>query len=97
MAAFVISEVEILDEGAADQYRQLASASIEAYGGRYLVRAAEAQVVEGEPTARRLVIVEFASMERVREWYASPEYANALRFRKTALDRRLLFVEGVSL
>jgi uncharacterized protein (DUF1330 family) len=96
MAAFVISEVEILDEGAAAEYRQLAAASIAAYGGRYLVRAAEAQVVEGEPTTRRLVIVEFPSMQRTREWYASPEYAEALMFRRAALDRRLLFVEGVS-
>jgi uncharacterized protein (DUF1330 family) len=96
MAAFVISEVEILDEGAADQYRQLAAASITAYGGSYLARAAEAQVMEGEPTTRRLVIVEFPSMQRILEWYASPEYAEALKFRKTALDRRLLFVEGIS-
>jgi uncharacterized protein (DUF1330 family) len=34
-------------------------------------------------------------MERLREWYASPEYAEALKVRRTALDRRLIFVEGV--
>jgi uncharacterized protein (DUF1330 family) len=34
-------------------------------------------------------------MERLREWYASPEYAQALKVRQTALDRRLIFVEGV--
>jgi uncharacterized protein (DUF1330 family) len=27
--------------------------------------------------------------------YASPEYAEALKVRQTALDRRLIFVEGV--
>lgn len=96
MAAFVISEVEISEEGTSDHYRQLAAISIAAYGGRYLVRAAEAQVVEGEPTARRLVIVQFPSMQRIHEWYRSPEYAKALRSRQTALVRRLLFVEGVS-
>ena len=31
---------------------------------------------------------------RLREWYASPEYAEALHVRQTALARRLLFVEG---
>jgi len=35
-------------------------------------------------------------MMRLREWYASPEYAEALKFRWDALDRRLIFVEGVA-
>lgn len=95
MPAFVISEVEILDESAAAQYRQLAAASIALYGGRYLVRAAEAEVAEGEPSTRRVVIVEFPSIERIHEWYSSPEYAKALKFRDAALVRRLLFVEGL--
>jgi len=37
----------------------------------------------------------FPRWERLREWYASPEYAEALKLRATALDRRLIFVEGV--
>jgi uncharacterized protein (DUF1330 family) len=95
MTAYVISEVEILEEGAAAQYRQLAAASIAKYGGRYLARGAEAQVVEGEPSTRRMVIVEFPSMERIWTWYRSEEYALALQFRGAALSRRLMFVEGV--
>ena len=96
MVAYVISEVEILNETAAGHYRRLAAASIAAYGGRYLVRGAEAEVVEGEAAARRFVVVEFPSLQRIHEWYASPEYAEALRYRHSALDRRLLFVEGGS-
>jgi uncharacterized protein (DUF1330 family) len=34
-------------------------------------------------------------MERAREWYRSPEYAEALKVRATALDRNLIFVDGV--
>ena len=95
MAAYVISEVCILDEGAAAQYRQLAAASIIKYGGRYLSRAAEVRVIEGEPTTRRLVIVEFPSMERAHEWYRSADYARALQYRDKALTRRLIFVDGM--
>ncbi len=94
MAAYVISEVEIVSEAAANRYKQLAAASIPAYGGRYLARAAQAIVVEGEQTNRRIVIVEFPSMQQLRKWYASPEYAEALKFRGAALERRLMFVEG---
>src|SRR5438874_3200851 len=96
MPAYVISEVEILDETRANSYRALASASIAQYGGRYTVRGGAIELLEGErnPT-RRLVIVEFPSMQRAREWYGSPEYAEALKARDGALSRTLSFVEGV--
>lgn len=94
MTAYVISEVQVLDETLAERYRALAAASIEAHGGRYLTRGAMPDVVEGETTERHLVIVEFPSMERARAWYASHEYAEALRLRRPALYRRLLFVDG---
>jgi uncharacterized protein (DUF1330 family) len=96
MAAFVISEVETRDAAAMAQYREHAAASIARHGGRYLVRGGAADLIEGGPPPRTLVIVEFSSMTKAREWYASPDYAEALKFRQTALERRLLFVEGVS-
>jgi uncharacterized protein (DUF1330 family) len=96
MTAYVISEVEILDESAADRYRTLAAASIEEYGGTYLVRGATPDAVEGEVSPRRrLVVVEFPDMDVARRWYTSESYAEALTFRDSALTRRLLFVEGV--
>ena len=95
MAAYVISEVEMLDETQGQRYRDLAAASIARHGGRYLVRAAAPVVAEGEwPAARRIVIVEFPDMERLRAWYASTDYAEALAIRQSALDRRLLFVDA---
>ncbi len=51
-------------------------------------RGAEPHVAEGDPTTRRIVIVEFPTMERLKEWYASAEYAKALALRARALDRR---------
>ena len=96
MPAYVISEVEILDEAGADVYRVLAAASIAEYGGKYLVRGAEAEVVEGTPTTRRIIIVEFPSIEQARVWYGSSAYAGALKIRESALDRRLIFAEGVA-
>jgi uncharacterized protein (DUF1330 family) len=96
MPAYVISEVEMLDEAQGQRYRDLASASIERYGGRYLVRGADPEVAEGEwPPRRRVVVVEFPTMERLQEWYRSPEYADALAVSRSALERCLLFVEGV--
>jgi len=96
MPAYVISEVEILDESQGQRYRELAEASIARHGGRYIVRAAKPEVPEGDwPAGRRVVVVEFPSMDRLRSWYASADYAEALAVHETALTRRLLFVPGV--
>jgi uncharacterized protein (DUF1330 family) len=95
MSAYVISELEVRDPNAIEIYRTIAAKSIAHYGGRYLVRNGAASVVEGGPPPKSIVVVEFPSMERLREWYASPEYAEALKVRRTALERRLIFVEGV--
>jgi len=40
-------------------------------------------------------VIEFPSMEQLRAWYDSPEYALARDIARNALRRRLLFVEGV--
>jgi uncharacterized protein (DUF1330 family) len=95
MAAYVVSEVEVRDAAALDAYRSMAAKSIAHYGGRYLARGGACEVVEGGPPPNTIIIVEFPSMARLREWYASPEYAEALKHRRTALERRLIFVEGV--
>jgi uncharacterized protein (DUF1330 family) len=95
MAAYVISELEVRDPIAIETYRTIAAKSFAQYGGRYLVRGGATSVAEGGPPPKSIVVVEFPSMERLREWYASSEYAEALKVRRTALERRLIFVEGV--
>jgi uncharacterized protein (DUF1330 family) len=97
MSAYVISEVEVLDEAEADRYRSIAQRSIAQYGGQYVVRGGIPEAVEGEwDLERRLVIVEFPTLEAAHTWYESPEYAGALDVRAQALRRRLLFVDGIA-
>lgn len=67
------------------------------FGGRYVARGGQVDVVEGErPQEQKVIVVEFPSMARVCEWYSSSEYAEALAVRDGALTRRLTFVEGVA-
>jgi uncharacterized protein (DUF1330 family) len=97
VTAYVISEVKFLDGALVDQYRPLAAASIDRYGGRYVVRGGPVDCVEGtRDPERAFVVVEFPDMARAKEWYASPDYAEALEVRRAgALERTLVFVEGV--
>ncbi|WP_065750126.1 DUF1330 domain-containing protein [Bradyrhizobium paxllaeri] len=96
MSAYVISEVDVRDATGFESYCTIAAETIAKYDGRYLVRGGAASVVEGGPLPKAIIIVEFPTMERLREWYASPEYAEALKVRENALDRRLILVEGVA-
>ena len=95
MPAYSITEVETVDEELAEQYVRLARAAVMRHGGRYLARGATPIIAEGEWRAgRRLVIIEFSSMERLKAWYDSEEYAPARALAARALRRRLLFVDG---
>jgi uncharacterized protein (DUF1330 family) len=96
MAAYSLTEVEILNEADAQQYAALANAAVAHHGGRFLVLAAEPTVVEGDwPAHQRIVLIEFPSLPRLQAWYDSSEYAPARVIADTALRRRLLFAEGV--
>ncbi|HET6160579.1 MAG TPA: DUF1330 domain-containing protein [Dongiaceae bacterium] len=95
MSAYVVSDVEILDPVLMGQYRLLAQETIAKYGGRYLARGGAIESIEGGWAPKGLIIVEFPDMERARAWYHSPEYGEALKIRARALNRRLIFVEGL--
>ncbi len=95
MSAYVISEVEILDESQGQRYRERAAASIARPCGRYIVGGAQPEVPERDWPAAQRIVVKFPTMDRLRSWYASSDYAEALAVRETALTRRLLFVPGV--
>jgi uncharacterized protein (DUF1330 family) len=96
MLAYVISELEVLDEGKMEEYRKFAATSISEYGGKYLARGATPMIVEGPAAKTKVVIVEFPSMQQAKNWYASASYSRALKVRQEALERRLIFVEGTA-
>jgi uncharacterized protein (DUF1330 family) len=100
MTAYLISQVEVLDPEAWENYRTRAAPAIMQFGGRYLVRGAQAEVVEAdwpvdEPPPQTVIVAEFPSMDALKAWYASPEYAEAFAFRAVAVKRRMIFAAGV--
>ena len=52
-------------------------------------------MLEGDWDPQRLVVLEFESMERLREWYDSPEYAPLRRLRGEAAATQYAVVEGL--
>jgi len=96
MAAYVVGNwLEILDAATIERYRCEAPATIEKYGGRYLVRVGAVEILEGDPAPKRLTVIEFPSVEHAKNWYDSPEYRPLAELRQSALRGDLFIVAGV--
>ncbi len=96
MAAYAIVEVNVTDPQLFAEYAKGVPATIAAYGGKYIVRGGAVETKEGGWTPKRVVVLEFPSMERARSWYDSPEYKPLLAMRLKAANATLILVEGVA-
>jgi uncharacterized protein (DUF1330 family) len=94
MAAYLFAEITVTDPTAYEEYRKLVGATVEKYGGKFLVRGGTAELVEGEGAPGRPVIVEFESMDKLKAWYDSEEYREPKAMRQAASTGRLLFLPG---
>ena len=94
MAAYVIGEIEVTDPAVYNDYRKQVLATIQRYGGRFVVRGGSVVPLEGGWQPKRLVLLEFPSMEQAQKWYRSSEYAPLIALRQRASRGRLVLVEG---
>jgi uncharacterized protein (DUF1330 family) len=95
MAGYIIAEVEVTDPDKFEEYRKLVPETIAAYGGKYVVRGGTLETLEGEWNPKRLVILEFESCERAKEWLNSKEYAPARKMRWESANTNVIVVEGL--
>jgi uncharacterized protein (DUF1330 family) len=95
MAAYVLAEVEILDREGYAEYAALVPGTLEPFGGRFLVRGGDAQLLEGEWPKLRRVILEFPDAQAARAWWSSPLYEKPKALRQAHSRSRLLLIEGV--
>ena len=95
MAAYVLVEIEVTDPEAYARYRELAPALVASFDGKYLTRGGATETVEGTWQPKRLVILEFPSMERIHEFYDSPEYAEAKVLRQHSTKSTMIFQDGI--
>ncbi|HVE90522.1 MAG TPA: DUF1330 domain-containing protein [Burkholderiaceae bacterium] len=95
MPAYLFANVDVTDPEGYDEYRQRVGATMQAYGGRYLVRGGPAEVLEGGWVPKRMVILEFPDMSQLMAWYRSPEYKPLIELRQRTTKSTLVAVEGV--
>lgn len=79
MPAYVIVDVDVRDPERCQRYKELAPPAVAHYGGRFLACGGATEVLEGDWVPRRLVVLEFESLEQARRWDDSSEYAAGAR------------------
>ncbi len=95
MPAYLVARIRVTDPEKYRGYMALSPAAIKKHGGRFLARGGEVVTLEGEPEERRVVIVEFPSLEAARTFYDSPEYREARAAREGAAEAQFFVVEGL--
>ena len=78
-----------------EHYKAASPGAVAAGGGRFLVRGGELAVLEGDWQPKRLVVLEFESLEAAKRFYESDRYQEAKKLRDGAADLRMVAVEGV--
>ncbi len=91
---YILAEVEVTDQAGYDEYRKGVGATIEAFGGRFLVRGGDPERLEGEGPSRRVVVLEFDSHARAKEWYHSKQYQEVLPLRLRAAQADVFLLKG---
>ena len=94
MSAYVVADIDVTNPAAFDEYRALVAPLVAKYGGKYLVRGGAYEKVEGNWAPKRVVIIEFESLERAKEFYYSDDYNPVMDIRKRASISNVLIVEG---
>lgn len=94
MAAYVIVQVEVIDWERFKNYLRETPGTIVRFGGKYIVRGGEKTTLEGEEHTKRIVVIEFPSMENAKAWYRSEEYQRIKSLREGAAMGSLVAVEG---
>jgi uncharacterized protein (DUF1330 family) len=95
MAGYVIANVVWKDSESLAVYKRLMPPSVKKYGGRFLVRGGSTEILEGE-WSPALVVIEFPTVEKARQWYSSDEYRPALEIRQRSAENELLIAEGTA-
>ncbi len=94
MAAYVVVQAEVTNWKKFAEYLAETPKTIEKFGGKYIARGGETVVFEGDDQGRRVVIIQFPSLQDAKNWYHSEEYQRTKVLRDGAATGLLTAIEG---
>jgi uncharacterized protein (DUF1330 family) len=95
MAGYIIVEIDVTDPAVYEEYRKQAGATVLSHGGKYIIRGGAAETLEGDWQAKRIVVLEFPSVEQARAWWSCEEYREPKKLRQKSAITNMILVEGV--
>jgi uncharacterized protein (DUF1330 family) len=96
MSAYLIVQVAVTDAAGYDEYKKMVPSSLAAYGGKFVVRGGACETLEGSWQPQRLVVLEFPSVAKAKQWWASDDYRDAKALRQRTAETEMIVVEGVA-
>jgi uncharacterized protein (DUF1330 family) len=93
--AYVITEVEILDQAAFNEFSPKVPATMQPFGGKYLVRGGKVISLEGD-APKRVVVSVYDNVEKAQAWRDSAAWKELMPVRSKAVKTRAYIVEGVT-
>jgi uncharacterized protein (DUF1330 family) len=96
MKAYIIVDVKITNPAVFEDYKKLTPATLVPFEGKFIVRGGgDRETLEGEWSSERIVVIEFPSKQKAKDWWSSEGYAPAKALRQTAAKVKMILVEGV--
>ncbi len=92
---YVIAQIDVTDPASYADYVKQVLATIEVYGGEFLVRGGKSESFEGTPPGERNVVIRFPTYQAAQNWYHSDEYAPVKKMRMAASNSVQTIVEGI--
>ena len=94
MSAYIIVDVSVNDPDRYEAYKAMVPPTLEPFGGKFLVRGGNNEVLEGDWSPSRTVVIAFDSMENAKAWHDSEIYREARDLRQATATTSMIVVEG---
>jgi uncharacterized protein (DUF1330 family) len=95
MAAYIIGRVEVDDPSLLKGYLTATPPIIEKYHGKFIARGGSTITLEGPEEKRRIVLIEFPSLQDAEAFYSSQEYSEVRKLREGIAIVEMIAVDGV--
>ncbi len=94
MNAYLILDLSINDFGSFSEYIEKIPEFIQKHDGRYIVQGVEPEIMEGDWIPERVVVIEFPSKQKAKDFLADPAAQTLFDIRHKSTTSKLILVEG---
>ena len=95
MPAYIIADVTVTNEEQMVEYRRWSSKAMQEFGAEPVVRGGAMDVLEGNWSPQRVVVLRFRDRAHARAYYESVTYTHARSLRAGAGTINMIVVDGV--